>query len=257
MRNPISLAPSAPSTASRVPSFFRRLVGPLVAAGAVTGALLLAPSEAAAQSKIAVVDVQRAVLETEEGLRVQAALKKLFDTRNVELDTKQRALAQEKEELEREAQQGKTPKETLQRKAESFQKRALEFQALTYDVQKEMQRKQNELTTPIVQRILGIIRRIASQEGYEMVLEKTAVPYFRGDLEITDRAIQMYNGGQTGDAPAGGAPGTVKPGATKPGATTKPAAEQPKPAATQPKPTATDPKASPAAPKPAAPAPKK
>lgn len=251
MRNPTSLAPSAPSNPLPFSSFLRRLVGPLAAAAAVSGALLLAPASAEAQTKIAVVDVQRAVLETEEGLRVQATLKKLFDTRNVELDTKQRALAQEKEELEREAQQGKTPKDVLQRKAESFQKRALEFQALTYDVQREMQRKQNELTTPIVQRILGIIRRIASQDGYEMILEKTAVPYFRGDLEITDRAIQMYNGGQTGDAPAGGAPspGTVKPGtAPKPGTTTKPPAEQPKPA-TQPKTGGT-----PAAPKPAAPA---
>ena len=201
MQNPTSPAPSAKR--SPLSSLVRRLVGPALAAGAVSGALLLAPSEAEAQSKIAVVDVQRAVLETEEGLRVSATLKKFFDTRQVELDTKQRALAQEREELEREAQAGKTPKDTLQRKAESFQKRALEFQTLMGDVQREMQRKQNELTTPILQRILGIIRRIASQDGYEMVLEKSAVPYFRGDLEITDRAIQMYNSDQTSDAPAG------------------------------------------------------
>lgn len=240
MRNPISLAPSAkPSSFS---SLVRRVIGPVLAAGAVSGALLLAPAEAEAQSKLAVVDVQRAVLETEEGLRVSATLKKLFDTRQVELDTKQRALAQEKEELEREAKAGKTPQDTLQRKADSFQKRALEFQALTYDVQREMQRKQNELTTPILQRILGIIRRIASQEGYEMVLEKTAVPYFRGDLEITDRAIQMYNSGQTSDAPV-----SPKAPAKQPAAPAKPGAEQPKPVAPQPKPAAP---AAPAAPKP-------
>lgn len=237
MRNPISPAPSALQSSSSFSSLVRRFVAPVLAAGAIGGALLLAPSEAEAQSKVAVVDVQRAVLETEEGLRVSAALKKLFDTRQVELDTKQRALAQEKEELEREAKAGKTPQDTLQRKADSFQKRALEFQALTYDVQREMQRKQNELTTPILQRILGIIRRIAAQEGYEMVLEKTAVPYFRGDLEITDRAIQMYNSGQTSDAPA-----SPKAPAKQPAAPAKQGAEQPKPAAPKP--------AAPAAPKP-------
>jgi outer membrane protein len=241
MRNPISPAPSALVKPSPSSSLVRRLVGPVLAAGALTGTLLLAPAEAEAQSKVAVVDVQRAVLETEEGLRVSATLKKLFDARQVELDGKQRALSQEKEELEREAQAGKTPKDTLQRKAESFQKRAVEFQGLTYDVQREMQRKQNELTTPILQRILGIIRRIASQEGYDMVLEKTAVPYFRGDLEITDRAIQMYNSGQTSDAPAspkGPAKAPAKQGAeqSKPAApaapaTPKAATEQPKPAA--------------------------
>lgn len=212
MQNPTSPAPSAKR--SPLSSLVRRLVGPALAAGAVSGALLLAPSEAEAQSKIAVVDVQRAVLETEEGLRVSATLKKFFDTRQVELDTKQRALSQEKDELEREAQAGKTPKDALQRKADSFQKRALEFQALTYDVQREMQRKQNELTTPILQRILGIIRRIASQDGYEMILEKTAVPYFRGDLEVTDRVIQMYNSGQASDAPAGPQPKGEQPPAS-------------------------------------------
>ena len=243
MQNPTSPAPSAKR--SPLSSLVRRLVGPALAAGAVSGALLLAPSEAEAQSKIAVVDVQRAVLETEEGLRVSATLKKFFDTRQVELDTKQRALSQEKDELEREAQAGKTPKDALQRKADSFQKRAMEFQALTYDVQREMQRKQNELTTPILQRILGIIRRIASQDGYEMILEKTAVPYFRGDLEVTDRVIQMYNSGQASDAPAGQQPkgkqpaAPAKQGAEAPKPTSaapKPAAEQPKPAAPAPKP---------------------
>ncbi len=47
---------------------------PLLAAAALGGAALLSPTPASAQSKIAVVDVRRAMLETEEGLRVQATL---------------------------------------------------------------------------------------------------------------------------------------------------------------------------------------
>ena len=39
-------------------------------------AVLLGASEAHAQSKIAVVDTQRAIMETEDGLRAQASLKK-------------------------------------------------------------------------------------------------------------------------------------------------------------------------------------
>src|SRR6185369_13533684 len=80
------------------------------------------------------------------------------------------------------------------------------------DYQREMQRKEGEMTTPILQGVLDAVKRIASQEGYEMVLEKSAVPYFRGDLEVTDRAIQMYNSGQTGGAPAGGKPGAAPAG---------------------------------------------
>jgi outer membrane protein len=199
-------------------------------ATAAAGAITLSPSTAAAQSagKIAVVDVRRAVLETEEGLRVQATLKKLFDSRQVELENKQRSLGQEKEDLDREAQGGKSSKETLQRKFETLQKRAAELQGLTLDYQREMQRKEGELTTPILQRVLAIVRRIAATEGYEMILEKSAVPYFRGDLEITDKTIQMYNSGQTGDAgaPAGKGPaGPAAPG--QQGSSVKPAAGKP------------------------------
>ncbi|MGK4005421.1 OmpH family outer membrane protein [Sorangium sp. So ce1036] len=188
----------------------RRLVTrilPLLAAGMLGSAALLSSAPAAAQSKIAVVDVRRAMLETEEGLRVQATLKKLFDSRQVELDTKQRALATEREKLDKEAQAGKTPKDALQRRFETWQRQAAELQATMVDYQREMQRKESELTTPILQKVLGLLRRIAAQEGYDLILDKAAAPYYRADLELTDRAIQMYNSGQTGDAPpAKGAP---------------------------------------------------
>jgi outer membrane protein len=99
--------------------------------------------------------------------------------------------------------------------------------------QREMQRKEGEMTTPILQGVLDAVKRIAAQDGFEMVLEKSAVPYFRGDLELTDRAIQLYNSGQPGGAapaapPAKGAP--AAPAAPAGKAPAAPAAPAPKPA---------------------------
>ena len=209
----------------------RRIAGrllPLLAAAAMGGAALLAPAPASAQSKIAVVDVRRAMLETEEGLRLQATLKKLFDSRQVELDSKQRALADERDKLDKEAQAGKTPKDALQRRFETWQRQAAELQATMVDYQREMQRKESELTTPILQKVLGLLRRLAAQEGYDLILDKAAAPYFRADLELTDRAIQLYNSGQGGDAPPakGAAPAKGAPAA----APAKPASPAPRPA---------------------------
>lgn len=190
---------------------------PMLVAGALSGVALLSAAPASAQSKIAVVDVRRAMLETEEGLRVQATLKKLFDSRQVELDTKQRALSEERDKLDKEAQSGKTPKDALQRRFETWQRQAAELQATMVEYQREMQRKESELTTPILQKVLGLLRRIAAQEGYDLIIDKAAAPYYRADLELTDRAIQMYNSGQTGDGPpAKGAPAApAKPAAPK------------------------------------------
>ncbi len=224
MRSSLALVASSSSP-------FRRLrsLSALALALTVGGALLLSAAPAAAQSKVAVIDVRRAVLETEQGLRVQATLKKLFDSRQADLDGKQRQLQSDKEVLDKEAQSGKTPKEQLQKKYENLQRAAAEFQSSTVESQREMQRKEGEMTTPILQGVLDAVKRIAAQDGFEMVLEKSAVPYFRGDLELTDRAIQLYNSGQPGGAapaaPAGkGAPAT--PAAKAPAA---PAAPTPAP----------------------------
>ena len=170
-----SLAQAASSSISP----FRRLRNGALAAVA-GGAMLLSAAPAAAQSKVAVIDVRRAVLETEQGLRVQATLKKLFDSRQADLDSKQRQLQTDKEVLDKEAQGGKVSKEVLQKKYETLQRAAAELQNSMVESQREMQRKEGEMTTPILQGVLDAVKRIAAQDGFEMVLEKSAVPYFRG-----------------------------------------------------------------------------
>lgn len=195
------------------PLSLARLAGPVLAAVLAASAVILgaAPASAQTQAKFAVVDVRRAVMETEEGLRVTSTLKRLFDSRQVELDQKQQQLQKDKESLDKEAQAGKVSKDVLQKKYDKLQKDAAELQALMMNYQREMQQKEQELTTPILQKVLGIVKRIASQDGYEMVLMKDAVPYFRSDLEITDKTIQTYNTSQPGGAAPNPAPGKSQP----------------------------------------------
>jgi outer membrane protein len=207
----------------RPTSWLRRAAGPALAA-LVAGSVLLgsaAPAAAQTTTKFAVIDVRRAVAETEQGLRVAATLKKLFDARQVELEQKQRQLQTDKENLEKEMQAGKTSKEVLQKKYEKLLQQDADLQRITVDAQREMQRKQEELTTPILQGVIEAVKRIASQESFEMVLEKSAVPYFRGDLDLTDRAIQLYNSGTAGKGP----PATKGP--EKPAAPATPPAKAP------------------------------
>ena len=54
-----------------------------------------------AESKFAVVDLQRAMMETEDGLRMQANLKKLFDSKQQTLETKQTELDRERADIEK------------------------------------------------------------------------------------------------------------------------------------------------------------
>jgi outer membrane protein len=167
------------------------------------GAVLLGlAGEAAAQAKIAVVDVQGSVMQTEDGIRAQATLKKLFDKRQQDLDAKQVELARSKEDIEKQSRI--LSREALQRRMEDWQRRMVELQGVFVDYNKELQKKQGELTAPIVKKMIGIIGRIAKRNGYELVIDKQAAPYARADLDLTEQVIQMYNSGGGGgdEAPA-------------------------------------------------------
>jgi outer membrane protein len=162
-------------------------------------ATLIISSPASAQSKFAVIDVQRAVMETEDGLRAQATLKKVFDKRQRELDAKQEQLQQARDDIEKQAKV--LSKEALSRKTEEWQRGMMELQNVFVEFNKELQKKQAELTQPILGKVLGVVRQVATQDGYDGVFDKNAVPYARADLDITDRVIQLYNAG-TPKAPA-------------------------------------------------------
>src|SRR5258706_11800049 len=169
----------------------------------------LLSSSALAQLKFAVVDVQRAVMETEDGLRAQAMLKKFFDKRQQELDAKQTELTKQREEIEKQSKV--ISQAALQKRMEDWQKQMVELQTVFVEYNKELQKKQGELTQPIYGKIMGLLRRMATQDGFDAVLEKQAVPYMRADLDLTDKIIQMYNSGAAPAASGAPAPAPKAP----------------------------------------------
>ncbi len=160
---------------------------------------------ASADFKVAVVDVQRAVMQTEDGLRAQATLKKLFDNRQQELSKRQVDLQKQKEDIDK---QGKVlSQQALQKKVDDWQKEMVELQGTFVEYNKELEKKQKELTDPIFERVLGAIKRIAGQESYDLIVDRATVAFSRSDLDLTDRVIQLANGSSAGSAPGPGAPG--------------------------------------------------
>lgn len=178
---------------------------------AVLLASFLFTGVAAAEQRVAVVDVQRAVASTEDGLRAQATLKKLFDTKQQELNRKQNELQRQREDIDKQSKV--LGKDALEKRIADWQKQMMELQAIFVEYNKELEKKQKELTDPVFEKVMGIIKRLATTENIDLVVDKATVAYVRGDLDLTDKCIQMYNssgGGGGGGAgpsapPAGGA----------------------------------------------------
>ena len=178
-----------------------RLVAAILSS-AIALAFFLVSGVASAQAKVGVVDVQRAVASTEDGLRAQATLKKLFDSRQQELNKKQTDLQKQREDIDKQAKV--LPKDALTKRVDEWQKQMMDLQAIFLEYNKELEKKQKELTDPVFGKVLEIVKRIATSENIDLVLDKATVAYVRTDLDLTDKAIQMYNstGGGAGTAPA-------------------------------------------------------
>jgi outer membrane protein len=176
----------------------RRLVFPT--ALALSLALAAPAARAEGPMKVAVVDVQRAVMQTEDGLRAQATLKKMFDSRQQELNRKQNDLAKQKEDIDK--QQKVLSKEAYQKRVEDLQKQMMDLQQIFLEYNKELEKKQKELTDPVVEKVMAIVKRLAARDGYDVVVDRGAVAYVRSDLDLTDQCIQMYNAGGGGETKA-------------------------------------------------------
>jgi outer membrane protein len=189
---------------------------PLAAALALAVALVAGTAAAQQSMKVAVVDVQRAVMQTEDGLRMQATLKKLFDSRQQELNKKQSDLQKQKEEIDKQSKV--LSQQAIQKKVDDWQKQMVELQSTFVEYNKELEKKQREMQEPILDRIMTTIKRIAGTDGFDLIVDRATVAYARSDLDLTDKVIQLANGGvapapqATTKTPA---PSTPAPGSGK------------------------------------------
>lgn len=151
-----------------------------------------------AEGRVAVVDMQHAVLQTEQGLKVQATLKKLFDKRQQEINAAQTELAQMEEDIKK--QQWLLSKDAYLKRMEDWQQRMIAVQQKYIAYQKELQEKQANLAAPIIKKIASIVGRIANKKGFDVVIDRQAIAYVRADLDLTDQVIQMVNSGDSGDS---------------------------------------------------------
>lgn len=161
-----------------------------------TSFVLSATPEASAQVKIGVVDLQRALNETEDGRKAKEQLKKLFDSRQKTLDKQQDGLRAMKDDLEK--QKSVLSKEVLAKKLEEYQKAFAELQTTYMEYQRELGSKEGDLTKDILERMHQIARRIGQTEGYSVILDRgeAGVIYVPSTYDLTDVLIQRYNAGE-------------------------------------------------------------
>ncbi len=167
-----------------------RLALPVIAALGVTGPVRAADP---VLEKLAVVDVQRCLLETKEGKKAKAELEKAFTKGQARIAKKTEEL--QKRALDLRAKASMLSAEELQKRQAELVRGEAELEQLSAELQEDVAEKEALLTEKIYGNVEGIVKQIALEDGVQVVLVRSemTVLYVEPKLDLTNRVIVRYD----------------------------------------------------------------
>lgn len=146
---------------------------------------------APAQTKVVVISLQRAVLESDEIKKASAAMTAKYQPRQTEVEKLQQEIQMIQQQLQQNA--GKlTPQAESDLNAQGGRKQR-ELQRKSEDLQADVERDRNEILQKSSQKMAEVVKKLAEEKGYDVVVESTNTIYFKAALDITNDAIAAYN----------------------------------------------------------------
>ena len=160
--------------------------------GMIVG-LLVAVAASANESNIGVVDLRKALETVEAGKTAKAQLDKEVKSKQEELEKSKANFQKEYEAFEKkssimnESSKAKTQAE--------LQKKYMDLQKSLADSQMELQKRDRDLTEPIVNELKSIVESLAKEKNLGLVLEKneSGVIYSLADRDLTSTVIEKFN----------------------------------------------------------------
>ncbi len=173
----------------------RRALSLCLAAALFAGAAPAATAQAAVPKleKIAIVDVQRCLMETKEGRAAKKDLERTFTKGQAKLDAKAKKLESKFRDLQAKASM-LSQAELVKRQRDLMRSQA-ELEQLGMQLQEEVANKEALLTEKIYNKVAAIVKQVALEEGVQVVLVRSelTVLYATPKLDLTNRIIVRYD----------------------------------------------------------------
>ena len=144
------------------------------------------------EMKLVYVDLQKAIQETSTGKKAKKDLEKEFNSKKAELKKKEDDIRKMNEDFEKKA--AVLSEETRQKKSIEIQTEMRKFQDEVGKSQLNLQKKEGELTKPILDKLQEIIDKMARDNGYAFVFEKSeqSIVWAKKELDITDAVVKEF-----------------------------------------------------------------
>lgn len=171
-------------------ALLKKVAVPLIALFA--GIFIFFTGSACAEGgSIAVLDMQKVLLNSDMGKAAQIELEKKVS----ELEAKFK-----KEEDELKALQDEIEKKSSVWSEEKKQEKAIEFQKLRRDLrvkqedaQLELKQMQDKQVSPILKELEGVVDKYAKEKGISVILPREATLYRNSSVDITEEITQALN----------------------------------------------------------------
>ncbi len=196
--------------------------------------ILLVPAAQAQQAatKVAIMNVQGAILATKDGEKAREAIRQKFEPRAKEMEGRNAEVQKKRQSMTAGANtMSAEAREKLSREIDDLQKK---LQWDSEDMQNDLDQEQGKLVNSIGQRLLQVVDEYSKANGFSIVLDVSAqqspVLWAANGIDITQPIVELYDKKFGAGAPP---PGVSTPGAAAPKTTplAPPAAAPKKPAA--------------------------
>jgi outer membrane protein len=158
-------------------------------AGLACFAVALFASAASAQLKVAVVNTQKALAESDELKKASAAVEAKYKPRQDEVTKLQSDL----QSIEQQLNSGKlNPQATADLQGQGARKQR-DLQRLSDDLQQDFDRERQDILGKASQKMQQVIAKLAEEKGLDLVVDASQSLYFKPALEITPDVIAAYN----------------------------------------------------------------
>ena len=157
--------------------------------------ILMFSLSAQADYKMAYVDVQKAIEKTSAGKKAKDEMKKEAEKRNKDLEKKKADIEKMREDLEK--KKSVLSEEAFGKKAQELQEEMQKFNQLAAKAQGDLQKKEGELLSPIVDRMKKVIEKIAKEKNLNMVIQSNPnaqiVLFADASSDITEDVIKSFD----------------------------------------------------------------
>ncbi len=148
-------------------------------------------SSAFGQAKVGIVDMRRAILESAEIKKASAELEAKYKPRQEEGQRLQKQLQDIQTQLQNgQGKLSQTQETDLQAQG---QRRQRELQRISDDLQADVDRDRNDILGKAQANMQAVVKKLAEQKGFDVVVDAGTTLYYKGALDITADAITAYN----------------------------------------------------------------